>query len=110
VELGILKSLRDNDLTNDHIPKLIQGQPLSLSIGGITVKVPAIVTSPRGGTGVLEVLKSKTLSSDKEKFLTKVLQGVKDALEFLKTNNIYHCDINPRNIVIVNDDRQSTSN
>jgi len=104
VELGILKSLRDNDLTNDHIPKLIQGQPLSLSIGGITVKVPAIVTSPRG-TGVLEVLKSKTLSSDKEKFLTKVLQGVKDALEFLKTNNIYHCDINPRNIVIVNDDK-----
>ena len=96
LELGILKSLEGK--TNNHVPKLISFHALVLSIGGITVKVPAIVTSPRG-TGVLEALKSK---SDKKKFLTKVLKGVKNALKFLGENNIYHCDINPRNIVIDN--------
>jgi RIO-like serine/threonine protein kinase len=105
LELGILKSLQKIELTNNHVPKLISSHALPLSIGGITVKVPAIVTSPRG-TGVLEVLKSKTSSSfsDKRKFLTKVLKGLKSALEFLRSNNIYHCDINPRNIVIVDNE------
>ena len=62
VEVRILKSLQNNGADN-NIPNFIDAQALDLLIGGITVKVPAIVTSPRG-TGVIETLKLKTSVSD----------------------------------------------
>ena len=68
----------------------------SLTSAAKTVKLAAVITSPKG-TCVLHLDWNNTHSSQQ---LSEVLVRIMEALDVLDERNIYHCDVNPRTIIM----------
>ena len=98
-EREILKKLATG-CTNlpKEIANTFQGNKLEVKLGCVKISLPAIELSPAGKNASAYL---NSLEKTKALGLRLIIEGINSALQYLHEKKICHCDVTPKNIIIV---------
>jgi tRNA A-37 threonylcarbamoyl transferase component Bud32 len=83
-----------------YVPTLVKSGWLSITIGGLKTKLPAVVTKPLGKT-LITCLASLLPNRRRQLILEVVGKDIKAALDFIHEKKWSHNDVSTKNIVLV---------
>jgi hypothetical protein len=103
IEYDILSSLK-SDIESENItclPIVHEYFPkFPTSLGELSVKLPALVISPRGMVST-KALHCGQFKDNGDKVLFQIKEDISAALNFIHLKEIFHLDVAPKNVVVV---------
>ncbi len=94
-EAAVLTELQQKAETVSGLSYLVESKELPVTIGGIDIRLPALILAPRG----ISVEMHLARSDDKKRALHAIGKDISAALDFIHSRGFTHNDVSPKNIL-----------